>query len=119
MKAFVANRREANNVVREASLLAGPILQLAAKGTWLGTAEQLLRLLDTSVPESARRTHDWPKTPRGMSGALRRLAPNRWPLGVRITFDRRGSRDRTRTILIERPVPTAASGEAGATAKPN
>jgi hypothetical protein len=92
MKAFVANRREANNVVREASLLAGPILQLAAKGTWLGTAEQLLRLLDTSVPESARQPgsdQDHPDRASGTDRCVRRS----WRDGeTELTSQSRGAR---------------------------
>jgi hypothetical protein len=45
LKAFLANRHQANGVALEASLLAAPIMKLIENGVWSGTAEQLLRRL--------------------------------------------------------------------------
>lgn len=102
LKAFVENRHQANSVALEASLLATPVLKLIEKGPWFGTAEQLLRHVEASVPDSVRRNPEWPRTARGMGGALRRLSPNLRPLGIQVTFDRESRRDRTRNITIAR-----------------
>jgi hypothetical protein len=109
LKAYKTNRQEANNVALEASLLAGPIVSLVDKGLWSGTAEQLLRRLETSVPDTVRRATEWPKTARSLSGALRRLAPNLRPLGIRLTFRRDNTRERNRIVTIDRPVPSNPS----------
>ena len=109
MKAFVENRHRANDVALEASFLATPILKLIEKGPWTGTAEKLLALLEQMVPDTVRRTPDWPRTPRGMSSALTRLSPNLRPLAVLISFNRDNSRQRSRIITIARQVPSAPS----------
>jgi hypothetical protein len=73
MKAFIANWHKVNNVVLEASLLAGAILQLAAKGTWVGTSEELLRrCLGARVGAAdTRLAQDAP-------GNVRSIAPSRF-----------------------------------------
>lgn len=109
MKAFIENRRRANSVALEASFLATPILKLIETGPWTGTAEQLLALLNQMVPDSVRRSHEWPRTPRGLSGPRRRLNPNLRPLGVEVSFERNTSRKRTRLITIARQVPSRPS----------
>lgn len=117
MKAFVENRHRANGVALESSLLATPILKLVENGLWTGTAEQLLCQLEPLVPDSVRRNPEWPRTPRALGGALRRLSPNLRPLGVQVIFDRDNSRERTRLINMCRRVPSessATSGDAGA-----
>jgi hypothetical protein len=88
---------------------------LIEKGSWTGTAERLLATLVPMVPDSMRRNPDWPKTPRGLAGALRRLNPNLRPLGIEITFDRGNDRLRTRLIAIARKPsgPSASSGDVG------
>lgn len=113
LKAFLENRHRANDVALEASFLATPILKLIEKGPWTGTSEQLLYLLTPMVPDSVRRNTEWPRSPRGLAGELRRLNPNLRPLGVQIIFDRDKSRDRTRLITICRRVPSAPSGDTG------
>lgn len=118
MKAFLESRHRANEVALEASLLATPIFKLIERGPWSGTAEQLLYLLEPMVPESVRRNAEWPRTPRGLAGALRRLNPNLRPLRIEITFDRDNGRGRTRVVTIARRVPSGSSvpsGDTGAT----
>src|SRR5690242_816613 len=61
LKALITNREEANTVVIESSLLAGPILKLVAKEDWSGTAEQLLHWVEPMVSDSVRRSPDWPR----------------------------------------------------------
>ena len=68
--------------------------------TWEGTAQQLLVALTDSVTEVTRRAKDWPKTPRGLAGALRRLAPNLRAVGISVEFDRQTDKSRARKIKI-------------------
>lgn len=95
-----------------------PILKLIEKGLWTGTAEQLLTRLEVMVEDSVRRNPNWPKTPRSLAGALRRLNPNLRPLGVQVTFERDNRRERTQVITNALRVPSApsvSSEHAGAT----
>lgn len=41
---------------------------------WNGEPSQLLKLLNESAPDALRQSQNWPKTPRGLSVCLRRLA---------------------------------------------
>jgi Bifunctional DNA primase/polymerase, N-terminal/Primase C terminal 1 (PriCT-1) len=109
IKAYEANRTDANNVALDASLLSGPLISFAAEGTWSGTAEQLLNQLTGRADENTRRSHLWPKTARGMGGVLRRLAPNLRQRGINVTFDRDTTRERKRIITIDRPKPSEPS----------
>lgn len=114
LKAFLVNRHQANAVALEASLLAGPILKLVESGVWSGTAEQLLRRLNSMAEDDTKRHRDWPQSARAMSGALKRLSPCLLPIGVRISFERANTRDRTRLITIVRSVPSGSSAPSSA-----
>ena len=109
LKAFMANRQQANSVALEGSLLAAPILKLIEKDLWSGTAEQLLRRLDAMVDEQTKRHPEWPRTARALAGALRRLSPCLLPIGVKIQFGRANTRERTRLITIQRLTPSTSS----------
>src|ERR1043165_5271441 len=45
------------------------------KEEWLGWAKELLEALGHFVGEPWARKKEWPKTPKALSGKLRRLAP--------------------------------------------
>lgn len=67
---------------------------------WTGTAADLLVMLGARVSEAARTARQWPRSPRGLSGALRRLAPDlrRGGLVVALPTDARTARERLITI---------------------
>ncbi len=67
---------------------------------WQGTAADLLALLTGRVPESVRKARTWPTSPRGLAGALRRLAPDlrRTGLAVDLPTSARTARERIITI---------------------
>ena len=63
---------------------------------WKGTATELHEAI---TPE--RRPKDWPTTPRGLSGALRRVAQPLRAAGIRVTFSKAGHAKR-RMIGLEK-----------------
>jgi hypothetical protein len=75
--------------------------------SWTGTATELFEAI---TPE--RRPKDWPTTPRGLSGALRRVAQPLEAAGIRLTFSQAGH-DKRRIIGLERAgeQPSAPSAD--------
>jgi len=78
MAAYQNNRESANEVALEASVVVQPLLDLLeAQGGWSGSSSELLKLLNERLGEqAARRMPSWPKSPRSLTGHLKRLAPN-------------------------------------------
>jgi hypothetical protein len=99
--AYAANRAGAHESVLDASPVAGAIRALVASGPWSGTASELLPVLTAHVTEVARKERWWPKTAKGLAGALRRLAPNLRAVGVEIQFEREAGGVRRRLITIQ------------------
>lgn len=104
LQAFLASARVGVDSVLDASPLSAPLISLAqrAEGRWQGTAADLLRLLDGVVDETTRRQRNWPRTPRALSSALRRIAPGlREGRDVDIAFERESLATRRRLITIQ------------------
>jgi hypothetical protein len=53
---------------------------------WEGSASDLLKELAQGKDEKERQREGWPKKPNGLSGTLRRLAPNLRAAGIEISF---------------------------------
>jgi Toprim domain len=105
MKAYDGNRAEAVETTLEADTAASAIRNFVTdRGNWQGTADELLKAVNAAVTEETRKVKDWPKTPRGMSGALRRAAPNLRKLGYKVEKERDTNRKRTRVICLAAPV---------------
>lgn len=68
--------------------------------TWKGTAADLLAVLAQQVDEAEIRGPHWPRSPRGLTGALRRLAPALRLAGVEIESERAANRERSRFIRL-------------------
>ena len=80
--AYKGNQVSANEVALEASLVAGPLLNLLGEqGEWAGTSSELLDALESRVSDQIKRQRTWPKRPQLMSGHLKRLSPNLRKLG--------------------------------------
>jgi hypothetical protein len=108
MAAYDANRAAANDVALESSPVASLIVAMVrAKGRWSGTATDLLDELTERADEQVRRAKWWPRTPRGVSGAVRRMAPNLRGAGIEVDFDRATGRERQRQISITMANPPA------------
>jgi hypothetical protein len=70
---------------------------------WCGSAEELRNELNTRVDKQVRLKRYWPKTPRGLSGKLRRLAADlRRANKLDIQFGYREGHEGKRVISIER-----------------
>lgn len=101
MAAYTDNRRSANEHALESSPVATHVIDLARqRQEWNGTPGELLDTLDGMATDKCKATRGWPKSPRGLSGILRRLAPNLRAAGVDIGFTRATDRGRQRRIEI-------------------
>jgi hypothetical protein len=76
LNAYRDNRAAANNLALDSSLVAQAILELVKVGSsFTGTSKALLAALNKRHPENDKKP-GWPQNPRGMSGAIRTIAPN-------------------------------------------
>jgi hypothetical protein len=103
LEVYRDNRKAANESALEDSPVAGAVRELASRGPWTGTATELLDELADIVGEKVAKSKRWHKSPRGMSGAIRRLAPSLRMVGVLVDFGERTNKARPITIdLAER-----------------
>lgn len=96
MDAYTANRKVANQLSLDASPLTGPLVKLAQKGDWQGTASELLAELE-DIDLMAKDKKGWPRNANHLSGDIRRLAPNLREFGLKVDF----SRGKRRSIQLE------------------
>lgn len=87
MSAYAGNIAGQHEEALSSSVLGEP-LQMLMKGRseWLGTAKELLDDVSKQAGESVVKTRDWPKSPRSISGLLRRMAPNLRASGLDVEF---------------------------------
>ena len=71
-----------------------------AGGNWRGTASDLLGALAGHARQNATKTAQWPKTPKLLSSALRRILPQLRTIGIIVNFERAGG---NRVIAISPP----------------
>jgi hypothetical protein len=91
MRAYDGNRANAVEVTLEHDLVASAVRALMRNHSeWTGTATELLAALANLTDENLRRGKDWPRTPRGLSGRLRRAASNLRKAGIDVAFTREG-----------------------------
>jgi hypothetical protein len=101
LDAYRDNRTGANDSALEDSPVAGMIRRLMEScQSWEGTAAELLtKLSDLAGPKLAESKH-WPKSPRGMSDAVRRLAPSLRMAGIHVEFGKRQKQARPITLRL-------------------
>ena len=88
MDAYSTNRDNINESAIEASPIGKPLKEFIEKaGTFEGNSSELLENLNESVEEKTRNSKDWPKSPRKISGLVRRIAPNLRLIGYDVEFD--------------------------------
>jgi hypothetical protein len=85
-RAYERNRSDAHELALEASIVVPYIRHLVEEhGDWTGTSGELLKELGRVAKDQDARQKNWPSSPRGLSGLLRRLAPNLRAAGIAIT----------------------------------
>lgn len=97
ISAYDRNQQQAVHTGLEASPVAVALLRLLDRTkSWKGSSGALYDAL-TNQEGTARNSKAWPQTPRGMTNALRRLAPSFRRIGISITQDE--NHDRYYTIV--------------------
>lgn len=103
LAAYNANRTGANTIALECSPVAERLITfMENRNNWDGTPTQLHDTLKPDVDETKGEPPPsrWPKTPRALSGALTRLAPNLRRIGIAVTHYRELDGKRTRKISL-------------------
>ena len=111
---YMAQRGELQREAAEGDRIGAAVIAwMQSRADWAGTATELLEAI---TPE--RRPKDWPTTPRGLSGALRRVAQPLEAAGICLTFSQAGH-DKRRIIGLERvgEQPSAPSADGGLNVK--
>ena len=107
MRAYERNRSQGHELALEASVI-GQSLRLVAAVGFEGTATELLARLGAIAGEAATSNRDWPKSARGLSGELRRLAPDLRALGYLVGHTREPGSGQ-RLLRIAAVGPSASS----------
>jgi hypothetical protein len=110
MDAYTSNRDAANETALESSPVAKHIQQVAESGDWTGATAELLELIDGMASDAEKKLKTWPKNPRALSGALKRLAPNLRAVGVEVDSFKSTDKQRRRLLRVFRTEPYFASG---------
>ncbi|MGE0538387.1 MAG: hypothetical protein AB7O68_25720 [Pirellulales bacterium] len=101
LAAYDANRRAAHELILEEHPLAAAVRDLVKPGeTYRNTAFWLLLKLRDRAYEHERADCQWPRSPRALSSALRRLTPALREVGIEVEFVREPDRSRQRVISI-------------------
>ena len=107
LAAYQRNRRTATESLLDDSPVARAFREFADRFPfWTGTASELLDELTELAGPRALTTKSWPKTPKGLSAIIRRLAPQLRATGVAITF----SRDQHQRVVTVATVNPAGVG---------
>ncbi len=116
LRAYADVRSASHELAIEASSVAQTLLPWMQDRTeWSGTSTELLADLEAHVDEKVTRRQDWPKRPRDLSAALRRLAPTLRELGLEVEFARSG---RTRSIDIRKCGQPSVISDSSVTTSP-
>lgn len=85
LRAYRVNRQGAVESGLEGSPLAQAVRAfMEGRPTWAGTYGQLLVALDEAADEEIKAAPSWPRSPRGLHGSLRRLAPGLRAVGMHV-----------------------------------
>ena len=102
LAAYRDNRDTANEAALESCPVAKYILQVSEDGDYHGTPSDLLERIESMATDGDKRLKTWPKSPRSLSGILRRLAPNLRAAGVEVEHGRDPNRKRKRFVALRR-----------------
>jgi hypothetical protein len=85
LAAYEGNRQEAVEVSLEADVVATAARGLIEeRGSFEGTSQELLDLLEAQETETVRRSRSWPRSARGLSSRLKRAAPALRQAGIAV-----------------------------------
>jgi hypothetical protein len=112
LTAYRSNRHAVRRQSLESSLVAETLQRyMKVKYEWQGSALDLLSMLQGHLPLELRASPSWPKTPRLLSNALRRLVPILRSEGLNVTFSRTGTGARQISVNVIPPsAPTGGPG---------
>jgi hypothetical protein len=116
LSAYSRNRLEASTQALDSSPLVPHISALTqTHENWTGTSAELLVQLNSLADDTSRSERGWPRTPRALSGALRRLAPDLRTIGIRVIFLNREATRRPIALsrLSEEPSGPSSAAPAG------
>ena len=118
-RAYAANRRAAIESIIEADPIATCVRTMMANRTsWTGSASDLLSLCAESARHEISTGGAWAKSPRALSGRLRRAQTFLRTLGIEISFSRQG-RTGTRMIKVSTRAKNTVSTVSIVSAAPN
>jgi putative DNA primase/helicase len=108
--AYERNRRECIEAAVEASAVAVEVCKfMSERDSWEGSPAELLASLTETAGEAVSRSRLWPKTPRGLTGALKRLASVLRSRGIEM---KRGERNaQTRPVILTKEPVAPEAGE--------
>jgi hypothetical protein len=116
LTAYRGNRAEAVEETLEGDVVAAAVLEwVGGRRTehgvdpWEGTCKELLQHLESITTEATKKSPAWPKTPRGLSSRLRRVATFLREVGIESTFHPKGARGERRVTISEVVQITAAT----------
>ena len=105
LRAYENNRATAHELALEGHPLVAALeelLEARDDGYFETSATGFLDALKALTNRRHRRDAAWPKSPRALSGTLRRLAPALRTMGIDVRFHRGDTANRTRVISIGR-----------------
>lgn len=103
LSAYERNRGESNALALESCPIGPTVLALMSNTSlWEGTATNLLHCLCGVADEQAKNQDGWPRTPKGVAGQLRRIAPNLRANGIYVSYFEPAGHEKRRLIRLER-----------------
>jgi len=106
MAAYSGNRAEAVQETLDYDavdpVLLAFITENTERATWTGTSGELLERLEAQAGDGAKKSAKWPKSARGLSGDLRRLAPFLREVCIEIVFGQKRGKGGQRLLSITR-----------------
>lgn len=101
--AYANNRKTANETAVELSPVARAVQNLLeARTEWRGSFTELLAMLSGKIMPEILHSREWPKTQRGLSSALRRVAPSLRQVGIKVDFPGRDPESRRKLVEIQK-----------------
>ncbi len=101
LTAYRENRKDAHGQALDACPIVEPLERfMSDKSEWTGTATDLHAALEEKTAERQQARPGWPKNGTGLSGQLRRIAPNLRSRGLDIKTSRESGGQRKRLITI-------------------